>query len=121
MNATVTIISIWSKIEGLEGRLAGRTENFQYDVEVPIFVGEDTHEDLLEKAFELTNRDDRPHGNRCCSTTAGDIMVIEGNHYLVEMSGFHKLYLRESEAIQKLTSRDTSFGYKWLTSKNLIS
>lgn len=109
--ATVTIISIWSKWEGLEGQLRGRDKNFTYDVEVPC---EATPTATLENAFCLTNRDDRPNGNRCCSTTAGDIVVLDGQHYLVAGNGYTPLSPAQSEAIQKLTSRDTSFGLDFM-------
>lgn len=109
--AKVTIISIWSKWEGLEGKLRGRDQNFEYTVEVPVGP---TPEATMDQAFILTNHDDRPHGNRCCSTTAGDIMVLDGQHYLVAGEGFTKLSPVQSEAIQKLTSRDTSFGLDFM-------
>jgi len=123
MNATVTIISIWSKWEGLEGKLAGRDQNFQYDVQVP-YEGDNIETQLdaiLEGAFVMTNMDDRPNGNRCCSTTSGDIMVVNGIHFLVSPCGFNRLTVEESEAIQKLSSRDTSFGLDWMRRKGLLT
>ncbi len=113
----IHIISIWSKINDVEGALRGRNHNFEYDVTVPEGRG-DT--EALELAFALTNRDDRPHGQSCCSTTSGDIMVLRGQHYLVDPNGYHALTPEESTAIQALTSRDTSFGYSFLKKHKLI-
>jgi hypothetical protein len=119
---TVRIISIWSKVPGAEGRLMNRSENFEYDVEVPAKFrdGRLDVEGTLDRAFARTNRDDRPHNKRCCSTSAGDVMVLGGKHYLVAGHGFKELTPEESKAIQALTSRDTSFGYDWLKKQNLI-
>ncbi len=108
---TVTIISIWSKIDGLEGKLHGRDQNFQYSVRVPEGA---TAQQTLENAFVATNVDNRPNGRRCCSTTAGDIMILDGIHYLVAGCGFTQISLAQSEAIQKLSSRDTSFGLPFM-------
>ncbi len=113
----IKIISIWSKIPGGEGRRMNRSENFEYEVAVPPAA---TVEGTLDKAFILTNQDDRPHGNRCCSTSVGDVMVLEGRHYLVEGRGFKELTPQESAAVQALTSRDTSFGYEYLKKHYLI-
>lgn len=115
--AQVQIISVWSKIDGLEGRLLGRDKNVEYTVEVE--AGR-TAEETLENAFALTNRDDRPMGRKACSTSAGDIMVLDGTHYFVEGCGFRALTAEESVKIQALTSRDTSGGYDFLTSRGLI-
>lgn len=109
--AIVTIVSIWSKWEGLEGKLHGRDKNFVYDVRVP---REASQEATLENAFCLTNRDDRPWGARCCSTTAGDVMFLDGEYYLVAGCGFEKLSLAQFEAIEALSSRDTSFGLDFM-------
>jgi len=115
--ATVTIISIWSKIEGIEGAALGRDRNFKYHVEVPC---ESSVEATLENAFCATNIDERPNGSQCCATTTGDIMVLNEQHYLIERSGYSALSAAQSEAVQKLTSRDTSFGLAWLITHNLI-
>jgi hypothetical protein len=111
--STVTIISIWSKAPEID-----RPNNVVYDVIVP--TG-DNHEDTLEAAFAMTNMDNRPMGNRACSTSAGDIMILNGEHYLVSRCGFTKLTLDQSEKIQKLTSRDTSFGLEFMLKHNIIS
>lgn len=110
---TVTIISIWSKLEGLEGRLSGRSENVVYTVDVPA-EGSDT--DIMERAFMRTNSDDRPMGRRACSTTAGDLMVVDGRHYLVESTGFSALREDQAKAAQALFSSATSLGFNYLVS-----
>ena len=115
---TVTIISIFSKWPGPEGKLAGRDQNVEYSVEVP--AGE-TPEATLNAAYALTNMDDRPLGNKVCSTSAGDIMVLDGQHYFVDWEGFKKLTPKQSTAIQALTSRDTGMGWDWLVKHNNIS
>lgn len=107
---TVTIISIWTKRDQ-------RDPAFTYTVNVPEALDASG---TLERAFALTNRDDRPNGNRCCATSAGDIMVLDGQAYLVEGVGYHAITPQESEAFQRLTSRDTSFGYKWCVDHQLI-
>ncbi len=113
----VAIISIWSKIDGLEGSRAGRDKNFEYSVDVPVGA---TPEAMLNAAYAITNCDDRPLGRQVCATTAGDIMVLDGQHYLVDRFGFTALTLVQSAAIQKLSSRDTSMGFDWLVKRNLI-
>ena len=92
--SAVTIISIWSKAPEI-----GRNSNVAYTVEVPTQA---TAEATLERAFALTNQDDRPMARGVCSTSAGDIMVLDGEHYLVESCGYHKLTLAESTKIFKL-------------------
>lgn len=117
-NATVTIISIWSKIDGLEGKLRGRDQNVAYILEVPAGP---TPEATLHMAYALTNADDRPLGTKACSTTAGDIMVLSGQHYFVDWTGFKALSLAQSQAIQQLSSRDTGMGFEWLVKHHGIS
>jgi hypothetical protein len=113
----VKIISIWSKWDCLEGVVTGRDQNVEYDVQVPLG---DTDLETLDNAFGLTNQDDRPLRHKVCSTTAGDIMVLDGQHYLVEGIGFAPITAEQSAAIQKLSSRDTSAGLAFLTKHNLI-
>lgn len=72
----VTIISFWSSLRG------GKA--FRYEVLVP--PGE-TADETLEHAYSETNRDGRPYGKQACSTTAGDVMYLDGQHYLVEAHG----------------------------------
>lgn len=110
-NVLVKVISIWSKMTGAEAALLKRTENHEYTVGVRKGA---TADHTLEHAFHATNRDDRPHGTTACSTSAGDILVLDGQHYLVEGSGFRAITEAQSTAIQALTSRDTSMGLAWL-------
>jgi hypothetical protein len=116
--AKVVVTSIWSKIEGAEGRLMGRDKNVVYPV---IVKRGETAEDTLENAFVKTNADDRPFGTTCCSTTAGDIMKLDGQDYLVGIFGFHAITADEAAQIAKLSSRDTSFGYDFLVKRGLIN
>ena len=74
----VTIISLMSRREDTE-------KAPRYDVQVPL--GE-TDEETLENAFALTNRDDRPLATKVCSTSGGDIMILNGNAYSVAFIGF---------------------------------
>lgn len=110
--STVTIISIRSKAPEI-----GRYENVQYDVSVP--AGE-TSSRTLQFAFAATNHDQRPMARQACSTSVGDIMVLDGTHYLVDSDDFRTLTEQESEAIQKLTSRDTSFGYDFMVENGIL-
>lgn len=111
--ADVRIISLWSKCEGIPGQ----EDNATYTVRV---IRADSAIGTLEAAFRVTNQDDRPRRHNVCSTSAGDIMVLDGNHYLVEGMGFRPLTLVESEKIQKLTSRDTSFGYEFMVKHDIL-
>lgn len=113
----VTIVSIWSKIDGLEGRLMGRDKNSVYDVEVELGA---SVEETLSNAYTLTNLDDRPHGRSACSTTCGDLMILDGVHYFVDGCGFKVLTEEQSAAVQALSSRDTSFGFGYLQEKGLL-
>lgn len=115
--AAVTIISIHSKYPEI-----GRG-NVTYTVKVPVIKSpiKPSVERTLSEAFSMTNRDDRPMGQQVCSTSSGDIMVLNDEHYLVERDGFRKLTLEQSEQIQKLTSRDTSFGYEFMKKHNIIT
>ena len=113
VTAKVTVISLWSKCEGVRGH----ENNATYEVEVP--AGGD-HIQTLERAFARTNQDDRPKGHEVCSTSSGDILVLDGRHYLVENSGYHELTLTESEMVQKLTSRDTSLGFDFMAKNHLL-
>lgn len=115
--STVTIISIWSKIDSLEGKLRNRDKNVIYNVTVPTGA---TAEETLGAAFCLTNADDRPLHDSVCSTTAGDIMVLDTQYYLVERVGFRPVTVAEATQSQQLTSRDTSFGYDFMVKNNLI-
>lgn len=103
-NQVVKIISIWSKADG-------SGSNYVYSIVVP---NASTPEGVLENAFRLTNQDSRPQRHVCYSTSAGDIMVLNGQHYLVERTGYAKITREQSHAIQNLTSRDTAFGLNYL-------
>lgn len=74
----------------------------------------------LRDAFRSTNCDNRPHSNSLCSTSAGDVMSLDGRFWLIEPVGFKELNLREFDTICDLTSRDTSFGYDDLKRSGLI-
>ena len=112
--AAVEIISIWSKCK----ELVGHENNFHYTV---IVRRNGCSDHMLEDAFRLTNNDHRPLNHEVCSTSTGDILVLDGQHYLVEGFGFRKITHAESEQIQKLTSRDTTFGYNFMVKHNLIT
>jgi len=100
-NVNVTVISIWSK-------RSADASPFSYSVE----VNASSAKHALDLAFTATNMDDRPFGKQVPSTSVGDILVIDGQHYLVDPDGFSELTLEQSQFIQKrLTSRDTGFGF----------
>lgn len=86
----VTIISFWSSLRG--------GKPFRYDILVPL--GE-TVEETLECAYAVTNRDGRPYGKQACSTTAGDVMCLDGQHYLVEARGFRAITEKDVRAIEQ--------------------
>jgi hypothetical protein len=92
----------------------GRTDNFTYEVQVPDGT---VPQDALAHAYAMTNEDNRPHGKEVCSTSVGDIMVFDGRHYFVDMMGFKQVTLRQSEIIQKLTSRELCFGFDAIPKK----
>jgi len=106
----VTIISLWSN-------LRWHAPAIRYDV---LAQGSDV-DATLEDAFSVTKRPGRPMRGRACSTTAGDLMVLDGRHYLVEPQGFHELTDAEAQAIiEELSPLDTSWGYDWLANNDLI-
>jgi len=109
--AKVTVISIWSK-DGPD------SPNPSYEVTVPRGKNEAK---TLDAAFALTNRDDRPKRTEVCSTSAGDILVLDGTSYFVDWVGFKALTPAQAEAVQKLTSRDTGMGWEWLVQRHLVS
>jgi len=101
----VTIHSIWSK-------QAPTDRVFTYTVEVPEGT---TVMETLENAYCMTNMDDRPRRLEVPSTTAGDIILADGQHWLVENVGYHKLTPEEVAWIStRLTSLTTTFGYAFL-------
>jgi hypothetical protein len=94
---TVTITSMWPT-----GEKAGpRT----YDVFIET-QPDDVDENILGRAFVLTNMDNRPLRHEVCSTSAGDFMTLNGKAYLVENMGFHRLTPAEFARFQKLTTRE---------------
>ena len=107
---TITIVSIWTKPSATALPIT-------YDVVVPsgsLF-------DMLEAAFILTNQDDRPLGNKVCSTSSGDLMILDGEYHLVQASGFKVLSAAQAQTIMtKLTSRDTSCGFFFMRDQDLI-
>jgi hypothetical protein len=107
----VTIHSIWSKCLHTD-------RVFTYSVDVPDGT---TVMETLENAFCLTNMDDRPRRKEVPSTTAGDIMLASGQHYLVESCGYRKLNTSEVFHITtKLTSRETAFGYDHMVKEGYL-
>ncbi len=94
---TVTIVSRW-------------TDNFTYTVEVN--AGEPAA--MLEQAFAMTNRDNRPLGNKVCSTSVGDLLSVDGRRYVVEPCGFVEVTAEQAEAWKKLDSRDAHMGFNWV-------
>jgi hypothetical protein len=74
----------------------------------------------LEEAFVITNQDDRPCAKNICSTAAGDLMILDGQAYLVEGVDYYPVTEAEAEAIKKLTTRETGWGYADLKRNNLI-
>jgi hypothetical protein len=104
---TVTIISVWSKRHKSEPPI-------RYDV---VAQGDDAHS-TLEDAFRLTNVRSLPP--RVAATSTGDLMLLEGQHYLVEDVGFHPLTTSEAKRIEQLGSEDTSKGYDWLAQEHLL-
>ena len=105
----VTIISLWSK-------LRWPIPSVQYDV----LARDGDVATTLEDAFATTNVDGRPMGKQACATTAGDMMVLDGQHYLVEPVGFHKLTEREAQAIAQLHVLQTCWGYERLVECRFI-
>ena len=105
----VTIISLWST-------LRWPAPPVRYDV----LAQDGDVEATLQDAFAVTNVDGRPMGKQACATTTGDIMVLDGQHYLVEHIGFHALTEAEAQAILQLSVLQTSWGYDRLVRDHLI-
>jgi hypothetical protein len=107
----VTIHSVWSK-EIHTDRV------FTYTVQLPDGT---TVMETLENAYAATNVDNRPHRKEVPSTTAGDVILADGQHWLVEWTGFHKLTPNEAMFItSKLTSRETAFGYDRMVKEGFL-
>lgn len=115
MKTHVTIISIWSKEDS--GTIPERRSNRVYTVEVERGL---TWAETLERAFGVTNLDSRPFGQLVCSSTCGDIFILDGDHYFCDSHSFRRITQEQSFKIQQLSSRDTGFGWKWLEENGLI-
>lgn len=110
----VTIISITSKAEELGKEYS---QNRVYSVGV---VPGTSDEQTLEIAWNHTNMDTRPLGRKVCSSSVGDIFILNGEHWFCNSSGFRKITPEQSLQVQNLTSRDTLFGWDWLIEKGLV-
>jgi hypothetical protein len=110
----VTIMSIWTKRNAAD-------EPFTYSLPIILPLAElDEEQAALGAAFAATNNDDRPHGRQCCSTSAGDIMIVDGKYFLVEGHGFEPITFEQSVQIRHLTSRETSFGLQDMLDNGLV-
>jgi len=103
----VTIISRW-------------TDNLVYSVTVAQGWGE-TVEDALHSAFNLTNQDDRPLRKQVCSTSVGDLMIVNGEYWLVDRSGMKKLDEQQAIAWQQIDARDAHDGWDWCVQQGVIT
>ena len=110
MKTFVTIISICSKQENESNRV--------YTVEVESGSND---EQTLEIAWNRTNLDSRPFSRQVCSSSVGDIFILNGQHWFCKSSGFRRITPQESFKVQQLTSRDTLFGWDWLVEKGLLN
>lgn len=108
----VTIISINSK----NPADPKNSSNKVYTIEVR---SGKTKGGTLEHAFEATNIDDRPYGTSVCSTSRGDILILDDQHWLCD-SGWTPITQEQSFQIQQLSSRDTSMGIEFLIEKGLV-
>lgn len=105
----VTVISVWSQ----QGRAAAPVH---YDV-----LATDGYPSVtLEDAFAITNIDGRPMGRQACAITTGDVVILDGQHYLVEDRGFHPLTDAEAKTIIQLSALQTCRGYAWLVQNHVI-
>src|SRR3974390_1891289 len=101
----VTIHSIWSKQDPTD-------RVFTYTVEVPEGT---TVMETLEKAYCMTNMENRHTRLEVSATTAGVIILADGQHWLVDNVWYHKLTPEEVAWIStRLTSLTTTFGYAFL-------
>lgn len=109
----VTIISIWNK---LTNNPPGEPA-FRYDILVP----KGTRKETLDRAYGITNVDERPLPTQVCATTAGDVMILNGKYYLVDPIGFHPLTEAEAGKIEReLSPLQTTYGYAWLVKQGLL-
>lgn len=108
----VTIISLWSKLR----KPLPPPPPIQYDV----LAQDGDVATTLEDAYAVTNMDGRPMGRQAWATTTGDMMLLDGKHYLVEPHGFRELTDAEAQAIKQLDCRETCGGYDRLVENRLI-
>lgn len=101
---TVTITSLW-------------TDGFTYSVEVR--TGEPLS--MLEEAFCITNRDDRPLGSKVCSTSVGDLLAIGERYWVVEPASFIEINAEEAARWRRTDSRDVHMGFSFCRTHNLIA
>lgn len=94
-----------------------RTDGFTYNVEVS--TGEPM--DMLEEAFAITNRDDRPLGRKVCSTSVGDLLAIGERCWVVEPDGFAEISAEEAARWKRTSSRDAIMGFNYCRNHNLIA
>jgi hypothetical protein len=119
----ITITSLWSKLHP-----ASHNANLTYIVELDaeydqMLPGENRTDWIhraLEAAYALTNRDGRPFARAVCSTSTGDIMVLDGQAYFVEGIGLAALSPAQAAAAARLSVLETYRGYTWLREHNLI-
>lgn len=90
---TVRIISLWSD----------QRPPFTYTVIVP---KETSTEAVLDEAFAETNRDDRPHSQEVPATTCGDILLLDGQHYVVRGIGYEPISDAEVDRLIALGQYD---------------
>jgi hypothetical protein len=114
----VTIVSLWSKIDGLEGILSHRDHNVTYSIVIP---AGDTDEDTLEAAFMLTNLDTRPNAAHACSTTVGDLMLLNRQWWFVDRTGFIAITEAEARQVKELSSTETGRGWAYLRDQKLVT
>lgn len=111
----VTIFSNWTKrlmtkqaeiVNGEQGLLD------RYEVWIP---DARTVAEALEAAWELTNdANKRPYAQQVCSTTVGDLLLVEGQHYLVTHFYFEPLTEAEAQAIRGLGLADPVVFDQWV-------
>ena len=88
----------------------------QYEV----LVAHGDIDEMLEQAYAMSNKDGRPLGRQVPATTPGDMLLLDGQHYLVEHQGFHKLNERQARSVKRLGCMDAWRGYHWLVRSRLI-
>ena len=92
------------------------TDNYTYTVDVPA----GSVIDMLNAAFALTNRDDRPFGNKVCSTSIGDILSVDDRCFIVEPCGFVEVSKDTSVAWERIDPRDAHMGFAYCAEHGLI-